>query len=106
MNSSRGAKPSKPPLGTINGSITSGVTSYKYNRSRDEPMLSGRENSAGSYRSIDNTTENSKSPGYIKSYMRDTKKSVASKLSATLPKSSGYKKYSSTSNYKSTSYHK
>lgn len=109
MNSSRGGTTtSKPPLSTIKGPITSGVTTYKYSKSRapGDSLLSGRENSTGSYRSIEDSGDSARKHSYVKSYMRETKNSVASKLSATLPKSSGYKKVSSSSNYKSSMYHK
>ncbi len=60
LNSSRGVK-KKPPLGVINGSITStGVTSFKHNRSRVNPTLSGREPNSMSNRSADGGSKFSK----------------------------------------------
>lgn len=106
MNSSRGGTVSKPPLGTINGSVTSAGVTSKYNRSRDEPLSSNRDTNSGSFRSIDNTNENSQVDPSIRSYISDAKRSVAAKLSSTLPKSSAYKKYTGSSNYKAYSYHK
>lgn len=107
MNSSRGVITTKPPLGTIHGSITStGVTSFKDGRSREDPLLSGRENSAGSYRSYESANNEISGSSSLRGYVRETKKPIASKLSATLPKSAVYKKYSVGATYKSSSMHK
>lgn len=114
----------KPPLGTIHSSgPSSGVTTYKYTRSRDDPLNSKRDDSSlGSFRSATNqnpeelrkssaqssslkngrtintaTSANSYSIAASKNYPGSTKKGVSSKLAATLPKSSGYRKFGSTS---------
>jgi hypothetical protein len=106
LNSSKGAT-TKPPLGTINGSITStGVTSFKDTRSREDVLVPNRENSAGSYRSNESTNNDAKGSSSLRGYVRDNKKPIASKLSATLPKSAVYKKYSGGTTYKSGSMHK
>lgn len=92
LNSSRGVK-NKPPLGTINGSITStGVTSFKANRSRVSHGLSSREPNSLSNRSSDAGCK-------IRIY-------PVAKLTATLPKSATYKKYGAGTGYKPSSLHK
>ena len=105
IGSSRTGKQNKPPLSTTNN--TSGVAppTYKYSRSRVDTLDSGRGySSAASYNSTDRN-EHKKADSNPRSY-KDPKKSVAAKLSATLPKSSGYKKFTASSTYKSQTQHK
>lgn len=104
LGSSRGTK---PPLSTTNGQIWSSETqSYKFNRSRVEGLPSNRESSVGSsFRSIDRNSDRQSHPSGSKSYIKDSKRTVAAKLSATLPKSTNYKKFSGSS-YKQAMYHK
>lgn len=92
ISSSRGTKTSKPPLSTANGTIVSNSSStYKYSRSRVDGLDSaGGYSSAASYNSIDKSEDQRRDPN-MRSYMKNTTKTVASKLSATLPKSSVYK---------------
>lgn len=97
ISSTRVSKQSKPPLSTGNATIvSSGVPTYKYSRSRVDTVDSNRGyNSVASYDSNEPTERDNSNT--VRNYMKDTKKSVAAKLSATLPKSSGYKKFTSSS---------
>jgi hypothetical protein len=101
------SRETKPPLSTINGQIpSSDVTSYKFNRSRVEGLPSNRESSVGSsFRSIDRNSDRQSHQSSSKPYIKDSKRTVAAKLSATLPKSTNYKKFSGIS-YKQSMYHK
>lgn len=102
IGSGRSSAQSKPPLGTINSVIgPSGASGYKHNRPSAEGLDSARGySSTASYQSTD-SKDQEKPDSNIRSFITDSKKSVAAKLSATLPKSSGYRKATASSSYKS-----
>ena len=112
----------KPPLGVINTTLPgNGITTYKYsNRSRTDQFNPNRENNSwGSFRSSgepdhDNYRLSSEADQTLiksgrlnnsnldaqasfsstaKSYSKEIKNDVSSKLSATLPKNSVYRKF-------------
>jgi len=102
LNSTKAVKINKSPLGVMNRSITStGVTSFKGNRSWGTQASSGRDKNAFSFRSSERANEFG-----TRGNLQVNNKKVSSKLKPTLPKSAPYKKYTSGIGNKPNSLHK
>ena len=128
ISSSRGESTMKPPLGTINSTLPGGgITTYKYSsRSRTDQINQNQDNnsltsfmssgepdhevlrlSTGADKTMlksgklnNSNIDSNIILGSTKNYSNEIKRDVASKLSATLPKSSVYRKVGNDSSFK------